>query len=103
MAVVALGLGLLFIGGERRFATAPDPLLGNLLGAGSAVAWAFTVMGYRWLARQAVGDPGVVAAAAAIGNLLVFLAALPWALPLIGGRPGDWLVVVCLGALQLGP
>ncbi len=49
MAVLALGLGLLFIGGERRFATAPDPLLGNLLGAGSAVAWAFTVMGYRWL------------------------------------------------------
>src|SRR5713226_4037407 len=100
--VLALGLGLLFIGGERRFATAPDPLLGNLLGAGSAVAWAFTVMGYRWLARQAVGDPGVVAAAAAIGNLIVFLACLPWALPLMAGRPGDWLVVIYLGVFQLG-
>src|SRR5260370_16466540 len=102
MAVVALGLGLLCIGGERRFATAPDPLLGNLLGAGSAVAWAFTVMGYRQLARQTVGDPGVVAAAAAIGNLIVFLACLPWALPLMAGRPGDWLVVIYLGVFQLG-
>jgi drug/metabolite transporter (DMT)-like permease len=102
MAVLALGLGLLFIGGERRFATAPDPLLGNLLGAGSAVAWAFTVMGYRWLARQAVGDPGVVAAAAAAGNLIVFLASLPWALPLMAGRPSDWLVVIYLGVFQLG-
>ncbi len=102
MAVLALGLGLLFIGGERRFATAPDPLLGNVLGSGSAVAWAFTVMGYRWLARQAVGDPGVIAAAAATGNLIVFLACLPWALPLVAGRPGDWLVVIYLGVFQLG-
>src|SRR5712692_1853832 len=102
MAVLALGLGLLFSGLERRFATAPDPLLGNLLGAGSAVAWAFTVMGYRWLACQAVGDPGVVAAAAAIGNLIVFFVCLPWALPLMAGRPGDWLVVIYLGVFQLG-
>jgi drug/metabolite transporter (DMT)-like permease len=102
MAVLALGLGVLFIGGERRFATAPNPLLGNLLGAGSAVAWAFTVTGYRWLARQAGGDPGVVAAAATAGNLIVFLACLPWALPLMAGRPGDWLVVIYLGVFQLG-
>src|SRR5260370_27428196 len=53
MAVVALGRGVLFLGGGRRVATAPHPLRGNLPGAGSAVAWAFTVTGYRWLARQA--------------------------------------------------
>jgi drug/metabolite transporter (DMT)-like permease len=102
MAVLAVGFALLFIGGERRFATAPDPFLGNLLGAGSAVAWALTVTGYRWLARQAGGDPGVVAAAAATGNLIVFLACLPWALPLMAGRPSDWLVVIYLGVFQLG-
>jgi len=60
------------------------------------------VTGYRWLARQAGGDPGVVAAAAAAGNLIVFLACLPWALPLMAGRPGDWLVVIYLGVFQLG-
>src|SRR2546430_12983719 len=32
----------------------PDPFLGNVLAAGSAVAWAFTVTGYRWLARCGV-------------------------------------------------
>src|SRR5258708_29288630 len=37
MAVLALGLGVLFIRGERRFATAPNPLLGHLLRAGSPV------------------------------------------------------------------
>jgi len=52
MGVLAAGLALLFVGGRRHFATAPDPFLGNVLAAGSAVAWAFTVTGYRWLARQ---------------------------------------------------
>src|SRR5205823_5559451 len=51
MGVLAAGLALLFVGGQRHFATAPDPVLGNVLAAGSAVAWAFTVTGYRWLAR----------------------------------------------------
>ncbi|HET7295683.1 MAG TPA: DMT family transporter, partial [Gemmatimonadales bacterium] len=64
MGVLGAGLALLFVGGDRHFATAPDPVLGNVLAAGSAVAWAFTVTGYRWLARQG-GDHGPVASAAA--------------------------------------
>jgi drug/metabolite transporter, DME family len=105
MGVLAAGLALLFVGGGRRFATAPDPLLGNVLAAGSAVAWAFTVTGYRWLARHrsADRDPhGPVASAAACGNLIVFLVSLPWALPLAHGRTTDWLVVAYLGVFQLG-
>jgi drug/metabolite transporter (DMT)-like permease len=101
MAVLGAGLALLFVGGDRRFATAPDPVLGNVLAAGSAVAWAFTVTGYRWLARQA-GDHGPVASAAACGNLFVFLVSLPGALPLAAGRAGDWLAVIYLGVFQLG-
>ncbi len=102
MGVLAVGLALLFVGGGRRFATAPDPLVGNVLAAGSAVAWAFTVTGYRWLARQGAGHHGPVASAAACGNLIVFLVSLPWALPLAAGRAADWLVVVYLGVFQLG-
>jgi len=105
MTVLGAGLALLFVGGERRFATAPDPLLGNVLAAGSAVAWAFTVTGYRWLARDRAADHGphgVVASAAACGNLIVFLVSLPWALPLARGRATDWLVVAYLGVFQLG-
>jgi len=101
MAVLGAGLALLFVGGDRRFATAPDPVLGNVLAAGSAVAWAFTVTGYRWLARQA-RDHGPVASAAACGNLLVFLVSVPGALPLAAGRAGDWLAVLYLGVFQLG-
>jgi drug/metabolite transporter, DME family len=102
MGVLAAGLALLFVGGARRFATAPDPLLGNVLAAGSAVAWAFTVTGYRWLARDRAADHGPVASAAACGNLIVCLVSLPWALPLARGRATDWVVVAYLGVFQLG-
>jgi len=106
MGVLALGLALLFVGGgQRQFATAPEPLLGNVLAAGSAVAWAFTVTGYRWLVRQRSeygAGHGPIAAAAACGNLIVFLACLPAALPLAAGRPTDWVIVIYLGVFQLG-
>ena len=106
MGVLALGLALLFVGGgQRQFATAPEPLLGNVLAAGSAVAWAVTVTGYRWLARQRSehgAGHGPIAAAAACGNLIVFLACLPAALSLAAGRPTDWVIVIYLGVFQLG-
>ena len=102
MGVLAVGLGLLFVGGQRHFVTAPDPVAGNLLAAGSAVAWAFTVTGYRWLARQRGAGHGPIAAAAACGNLIVFLVCLPAALPLASGRAADWLIVIYLGVFQLG-
>src|SRR6266513_3407567 len=72
--------------------------------AGSAVAWAFTVTGYRWLARLGGNgaDHGPIAAAAACGNLIVFLVCLPWALPFAAGRATDWLIVIYLGVFQLG-
>ena len=107
MGVLAVGLGLLFVGGQRPFATAPDPVVGNVLAAGSAVAWALTVTGYRWLARQRSAGHGPIAAAAACGNLIVFLVSflvsLARGLPLAaGGRAADWLIVIYLGVFQLG-
>src|SRR5438093_7236459 len=72
------------------------------LAAGSALAWAFTVTGYRWLARRGGADHGPIAAAAACGNLIVFLVCLPGALPLAAGRATDWLIVIYLGVFQLG-
>src|SRR5947208_480762 len=93
MGVLALGLALLFVGGQRHFATAPDPFLGNVLAAGSALAWAFTVTGYRWLARRGGADHGPIAAAAAGGNLIVFLVCVRGALPRAAGRATDWLIV----------
>jgi drug/metabolite transporter (DMT)-like permease len=103
MGVLGVGLVLLFIGGGHPFATAPHPAAGNLLAAGSALAWALTVTGYRWLAGgRGSAHHGPVASAAACGNLMVFLVTVPWALPLAAGRAVDWVVVVFLGVFQLG-
>jgi drug/metabolite transporter (DMT)-like permease len=102
MVLLAAGMVLLLSEPGRRFVTAPNPKLGNALAAGCAASWALTVMGYRWVARQARGGHGAVVAAAVSGNALVFLVALPAAWPLDSGRAADWLVVLYLGVFQLG-
>ena len=98
MAVMGAGLGLFFLGMDRPSATAPNPVLGNALAAICAVTWAFTVMGYRWLAARGAS----VAAAAVSGNITAAIFALVMAQPLSAGRPADWAVVVFLGVCQLG-
>jgi DME family drug/metabolite transporter len=98
MAVMAVGLVLFFFGLDQPSATAPDPVLGNAMAATCAVTWAFTLIGYRWLARRGTS----VAAAAVSGNLTACLVALLMAWPLAAGRPGDWATLGFLGVLQLG-
>jgi drug/metabolite transporter (DMT)-like permease len=108
MALLVVGMALLLSAPGRQFATAPNPVLGNMFAALCAVCWALTVMGYRWVARRpgtrgsdAVGDHGPVAAAAVTGNVMILLIALPFAVPLTPGTPRDWVVVVYLGVFQL--
>jgi drug/metabolite transporter (DMT)-like permease len=98
MAVMGAGLGLFFLGSDRPSATAPNPALGNLLASVCAVTWAFTVIGYRWLAARGSS----IAAAAVAGNLIAGVIALIMAQPLMAGRPVDWAVVALLGVCQLG-
>src|SRR6266545_1242580 len=99
MAMMGVGLGLLLFGGvDRPSATAPNPLLGDVLAAACAVTWALTVIGYRWIAARG----GSVATAAASGSLTACIVALVVALPLAPGRPVDWAVVAFLGVCQLG-
>src|SRR2546426_3998037 len=98
MAVMGAGLGLFLLGLDQRSATAPNPALGNVLAAICAVTWAFTVMGYRWLAARGAS----VAAAAVSGNLTAGTIALVMAQPLAAGRTADWAVVAFLGVCQLG-
>jgi len=99
MAMMGVGLALFLFGGvDRASATAPNPLLGDVLAATCAVTWAFTLIGYRWIAARG----GSVATAAASGSLTACVVALVVALPLAPGRPVDWAVVVFLGVCQLG-
>lgn len=101
MAVFGVGLLLFFAGVQRPFATAPNPLAGNILATCSALTWALTVIGYRWLSARE-GAVGAIAAAATSGSLVACLFALPWALPVGEVRGADWLVVSYLGVFQLG-
>ena len=100
MGLIGTGMALFFVGSPGRFATAPNPRLGNLLAVAAGVFWALTILGLRWLARD--GEAGASAAAAACGNLIAFVAVLPLAFPLghVAGR--DIAAVVYLGAVQIG-
>jgi DME family drug/metabolite transporter len=100
MAVVVLGMSLLFVGTERRYATAPDPTHGNILATLSGLSWALTLMGLRWMGRHE--GAGSAAPAVVIGNLIAFFVGLPFALPVIGARPLDWAIVGGLGTIQIG-
>jgi len=101
IALLAIGMLLFFVGQEAPSATAPDPMRGNFIGACAGVAWALTLMGMRWLARQPDGgDSGGSAIIA--GNVLSFAVCLPWALPMTEAAPVDWAVVFYLAAFQIG-
>jgi DME family drug/metabolite transporter len=101
MAVLALGLGLFFVGFDPVSATAPNPKLGNVLALASGVAWALTIMGLRHLGK---GGESWGPAAAFWGNVFAAVGCLPIALsslPVRSSRPTDWLLVAVLGVFQI--
>ena len=86
------------ISGPREIVdTAPNPLLGDILGACAGLTWALTVMGLRRLAAS-----GKAVAAVACGNTAACLATLPMAAPegLILGA--DLVLMLWLGVFQIG-
>lgn len=98
MGAIAGGLALFFVGIDAPRATAPDPLLGNVLALLCGIASALVVVGLRWLARRETGTAG---AAIVLGNVTCFLVCLPLALP-VQGSATDWAIVLYLGVFQLG-
>ncbi len=97
MAGMASGMALFFVGQEPASETAPNPALGNVLGAAAGLSWALTVIGLRWLGRAG----GHAAVAVTAGNCLAFVICLPMALPLAASRPADWGWVIYLGVFQI--
>jgi drug/metabolite transporter (DMT)-like permease len=102
LLVMAGGLALLFVDEGSSTESAPRPMLGNVLALASGVAWATTIMGLRWLGRnsssgRARGGLGAVVA----GNALTFLVCAPQMSPFARGTPGDWAILVYLGAVQI--
>jgi drug/metabolite transporter, DME family len=104
MAVLALGLGCFFVGLDPVSATAPNPLLGNLLATLSGLTWALTIMGLRALGRgDGEGGEGENwgPASALWGSIFAFLGCLPMALPVGPGSAADWLTIGYLGVFQI--
>jgi drug/metabolite transporter (DMT)-like permease len=102
LATVGIGVVLLFVGSGGAYATAPDPVRGNIIAIVSGVFYAFLMVGLRWLAADATAPQGTAAAATLWGNVLAFAAALPLALPVLASQPVDWAVIVYLGVFQIG-
>ncbi len=98
---VVVGAAVLFSGSENVVATAPDPIRGNIVAAGSGLAWALTIATLRWIGkRNPQADAGGSVAIA--GNLIAFVACLPLAIggPKVGA--GSGAMILYLGIFQVG-
>jgi drug/metabolite transporter (DMT)-like permease len=101
LVVLAVGTVFCFAGESQAAATAPNPALGDLLGAASGLVWALTLLVLRGIARtdsDGTATIGVVVA----GNALACVAALPIGWPLPAATAGEWATVVYLGVFQIG-
>lgn len=98
MAVVGTGMAMFFAGRDTATSIAPNPALGNLIASISAVTWALTIVGLRWLGREG-GDQGM--STVALGNLTAALIAWPLALPLPALAARDIGIILWLGLFQV--
>ena len=96
-----LGLVLCVAGRPPESATAPNPALGNTLGAASGFVWALTLMALRYLGRDDRTGAAPVSAVV-LGNVLACTVALPWAMPLPDASAAAWATLVYLGVFQIG-
>ena len=101
LIAVAGGLLLCVIGRPFATITAPNPTLGNVFAILSGVAWAMTLLGLRYLERDAT-DRSPAMAAVITGNAIASLGALPFAWPLPMASASEWATIVYLGVFQIG-
>jgi len=98
MAAVAGGVALFFVGKQTTFATAPNPLAGNILAAISGVTYAGLLLGFRWLGTRGASASAPVA----WGNMLALVFALPNLFPIGPHGAADWAIIGYLGIFQIG-
>jgi drug/metabolite transporter, DME family len=100
-SVVGAGLICCFAGRPAPSLTAPDPVLGNVLGAAAGMAWAFTLLALRRTGRRD-GSGDATISAVVIGNALACVVGLPFALPLPAASLPAWTTIAYLGVFQIG-
>jgi DME family drug/metabolite transporter len=99
LALVALGMVLVFWEQGDVQALAPNPQLGNWLGALSGAGWAATVCGLRWLSKRGDGNS---MSPVLMGNLISIAICLPQMFPLNKIEPADIASLLYLGIFQVG-
>jgi drug/metabolite transporter (DMT)-like permease len=99
IVTIGLGMWILFEGRPDNAASLPHLSRGNQLAAVAGFCWALTLLGLRWLSRE---RENLAPAAAAWGNVLAALLALPFAWPMAVGTPLDWGTLLFLGVAQVG-
>jgi drug/metabolite transporter, DME family len=100
LAAIAVGLVLCVIGSPAATTTAPNPTLGNALAMLSGLVWALTLLGLRYVERDATGRSRAMSAVIA-GNVFASLVALPFAWPMPAASPAEWATIVYLGVFQI--
>lgn len=101
LLVLGCGLSLFFLGEQEPLSTAPNPFVGNILGAVSGVMWALVMVSMRWLGTRA-SDPQAGMKVVILGNLIAFGACLPLAFPVTASAAMDWAILAYLGPVQVG-
>src|SRR3954469_9157158 len=101
LCALAVGLVICFTGSPPATATAPNPALGNILGASCGLAWALTLVALRHVARGD-GDPGLAPASVIAGCAIASIATAPFALPLPVAPASAWALIAYLGIFQIG-
>jgi DME family drug/metabolite transporter len=101
MLAMASGLALFFFGGDPPAASAPNPPVGNVIGALGGVFWALTILGLRWIAHDPRSTKESGPAAIMCGCIIASLVTLPWALPVSAARIIDWGLVIFLGVFAI--
>ena len=111
LALIAAGMVLVFWDNQTAQRLAPNPPLGNFLGAISGLAWACTVCGLRWLAklrdkpRDKLEDKSEAANSMApvlIGNLLALVFCAPGFFPIARIEVPDIWAILYMGIVQVG-
>jgi drug/metabolite transporter, DME family len=101
LAGVGAGLVLCVTGRPPATALAPNPTLGNVFAMLSGLVWAITLLGLRYVERDATGRSPALTAVIA-GNAFASLTALPFAWPMPNASPEEWATIVYLGVFQIG-
>ena len=101
-ALFGLGLIAIMWGQYQPQASAPNPTLGNGLGALSGLLWGITLMGLRWLTRNPSDSGGDATRAVIAGSVITFAICAPMMASGVADMSfRDLMIIAGLGVFQV--